>query len=347
MRLAQPCRAPRTTAWVVVSVNGVPDTWRPLSADRFVTGYRIAGPAPVDRRRVPRAAAARAGGAGDLAARDHRPGARARFDAARRHRRPPPHADRAGVDVVRRRSGGGAVLLIPGEVVWIDVILPAGAEGWSDDVHRPMVWLGEHLAAAFAGAGVVGADVHDGAMISSETSRLVCFDGLGPGEVSSRRRETRRHQPAAHAIGGPAPGVLVHVLRPRDPPRPAAARHRRHRASSRRHGRWRGGKRRARAARRPPRRRPLTPSPDAAVSESPRPLRLAHRLPAAPSPPPSPPPPPRLPAPPRPLPPPPPRCPPAPGSADASPVSEPSVRAVVGSPRRKVGVNGKEVGRNG
>lgn len=29
MRLARPCRAPRATAWVVVSVNGVPDTWRP------------------------------------------------------------------------------------------------------------------------------------------------------------------------------------------------------------------------------------------------------------------------------------------------------------------------------
>ncbi len=29
MRLARPCRAPRATAWVIVSVSGVPDTWRP------------------------------------------------------------------------------------------------------------------------------------------------------------------------------------------------------------------------------------------------------------------------------------------------------------------------------
>ena len=28
MRLARPCRAPRSTAWVLVSVSGVPDTWR-------------------------------------------------------------------------------------------------------------------------------------------------------------------------------------------------------------------------------------------------------------------------------------------------------------------------------
>jgi 5-methylcytosine-specific restriction endonuclease McrA len=29
MHLARPCRAPRATAWVVVSVSGIPDTWRP------------------------------------------------------------------------------------------------------------------------------------------------------------------------------------------------------------------------------------------------------------------------------------------------------------------------------
>jgi 5-methylcytosine-specific restriction endonuclease McrA len=33
MDLTRPCRAPRATAWVVVSVSGVPDAWRPyLSA---------------------------------------------------------------------------------------------------------------------------------------------------------------------------------------------------------------------------------------------------------------------------------------------------------------------------
>lgn len=29
MRLRRPCRAPRATAWVVVSVSGIPETWRP------------------------------------------------------------------------------------------------------------------------------------------------------------------------------------------------------------------------------------------------------------------------------------------------------------------------------
>jgi lipoate-protein ligase A len=91
---------------------------------------------------------------------------------------------RSNVEVVRRRSGGGAVLLLPGEVTWIDVIVPARSPGWSDDVHAPMVWLGRHLAAAIASAtGLDGLDVHDGPLRSTPWSRLVCFDGLGAGEV--------------------------------------------------------------------------------------------------------------------------------------------------------------------
>lgn len=92
--------------------------------------------------------------------------------------------DRAGVDVVRRRSGGGAVLLIPGQVTWVDVLLPAGHRAWSDDVHRPMVWLGRALSTAFAAAGAPDTTVHEGAMAATEYSRLICFDGMGPGELS-------------------------------------------------------------------------------------------------------------------------------------------------------------------
>ena len=76
-------------------------------------------------------------------------------------------------------------MLIPGEVVWVDVLLPAGHPGWADDVHRPMVWLGRAVSAAFRAAGLEGATVHDGAMVRTEHSQLICFDGLGPGEVTT------------------------------------------------------------------------------------------------------------------------------------------------------------------
>jgi len=76
------------------------------------------------------------------------------------------------------------VLLVPGEVTWLDVIVPRDAPGWSPDVHGPMVWLGRHLADIVQ--SLVGpaarVEVHEGAM--GPTRSPVCFDGVGLGEVS-------------------------------------------------------------------------------------------------------------------------------------------------------------------
>lgn len=91
----------------------------------------------------------------------------------------------AGVDVVRRRSGGGAVWLAPGEVMWIDIIVPRGGDGWSDDVHRTMIWWGQRLCAVLDDLGLPGGSVHEGGLVTSDHSRTVCFDGLGPGEVEA------------------------------------------------------------------------------------------------------------------------------------------------------------------
>ena len=90
----------------------------------------------------------------------------------------------AGVDVVRRRSGGGAVLLMPHDVVWLDVLIPRGGPGWADDIHAPMVWLGEHLLHVLESSTAPTAlTVHRGGLIATRWSREVCFDGVGAGEV--------------------------------------------------------------------------------------------------------------------------------------------------------------------
>jgi lipoate-protein ligase A len=91
--------------------------------------------------------------------------------------------DAAGVAVVRRRSGGGAVLVEPGRVVWVDVELPRGDALWDDDVGRATWWLGECWAAAMRDLGLGAAVAHRGPMVTTPWSRLVCFGGLGPGEV--------------------------------------------------------------------------------------------------------------------------------------------------------------------
>jgi lipoate-protein ligase A len=86
------------------------------------------------------------------------------------------------VELVRRRSGGGAVLLVPGDTLWIDVELPSTDELWDADVGRAFHWLGRAWVAALAEVGVRG-EVHTGGLVESRWSRRVCFGGLGPGEV--------------------------------------------------------------------------------------------------------------------------------------------------------------------
>lgn len=88
---------------------------------------------------------------------------------------------RPGTPAVRRRSGGGAVLVEPGGLVWVDVFVPAGDPLWEADVGRAFAWLGATWAAA-VGAGA--AQAHAGPLVTTPWSKLVCFAGLGPGEVT-------------------------------------------------------------------------------------------------------------------------------------------------------------------
>lgn len=96
---------------------------------------------------------------------------------------------RAGVDVVRRRSGGGAVLVTPEDVAWVDVVIPAGDPLWHDDVRRAGEWLGECWGRALTASGLADLTVHRGALQRTRWSSLVCFASLGPGEVTSRGRK--------------------------------------------------------------------------------------------------------------------------------------------------------------
>ena len=125
--------------------------------------------------------------------------------------------DIPSIEVVRRRSGGGAVYLAPGEALWCDVVVPRGDELWDDDVGRATYWLGEAWAAAVGDPAVV----YRGAMVRNEWSDVVCFAGLGPGEVTvggrkavgisqRRTRDAARFQCVAYEQWNPRP--LVDLL---------------------------------------------------------------------------------------------------------------------------------------
>jgi len=123
-----------------------------------------------------------------------------------------PMLDVNDVEVVRRRSGGGAVFVEPGGTLWVDVVVPRGDELWEDDIGRSTYWLGD----AWARACGPDATVHRGAIVRTPWSDRVCFAGLGPGEVTiggakvvgisqRRTRESARFQCVAYEQWNPDP----------------------------------------------------------------------------------------------------------------------------------------------
>lgn len=92
----------------------------------------------------------------------------------------------AGIEVCRRRSGGGLVGLHPDNDLWVDVLIPPTSRLWSEDVGKAFIWLGEVWAATLLETwpGTEPVQVHHGPLIERQAGRLVCFAGLGPGEVT-------------------------------------------------------------------------------------------------------------------------------------------------------------------
>lgn len=100
-------------------------------------------------------------------------------------------AEQAGFDVVRRRSGGGAVLVAPGAQLWLDVFVPVTDPLFDHDVVASSRWLGELWREVLSDAGLPAAalQVHTGGLVATASARLVCFAGLGPGEVTLEGRK--------------------------------------------------------------------------------------------------------------------------------------------------------------
>ena len=96
-----------------------------------------------------------------------------------------------GLSVLRRRSGGGAVVVAPGRQLWLDLFVPADDSLFDRDVTRAAVPIGEGWRTALVAAGLADDElvVHHGRLVSAPFSRQLCFLGLGPGEVTWREKK--------------------------------------------------------------------------------------------------------------------------------------------------------------
>lgn len=93
-----------------------------------------------------------------------------------------PNLEAEGIDVARRRTGGGAVLVGSDELIWFDVVLQATDPLWVADVGRSFDWIGRSVQRALREFGV-DTEMYEGPLHRTEWSGRVCFAGLGPGEL--------------------------------------------------------------------------------------------------------------------------------------------------------------------
>jgi lipoate-protein ligase A len=114
----------------------------------------------------------------------------------------------AGVELRRRRSGGGLVLLRPQAQLWLDLWIPRTGGHLSDDVGATAAWVGERWSAALDRLGLrMDTSVHHGRLRPSPWSAVICFAGVGPGEVLVEGRKL-----VGVAQWRSRQGVLVHSM---------------------------------------------------------------------------------------------------------------------------------------
>jgi lipoate---protein ligase len=90
---------------------------------------------------------------------------------------------RSGIEVVRRRAGGGAVWCDMVNSIWVDAWIPSSDPLWQRDVERATDWVGLWWTDALGRLGIEGLEAQMHCASTTSFSRLVCFAGVGPGEL--------------------------------------------------------------------------------------------------------------------------------------------------------------------
>ena len=115
---------------------------------------------------------------------DQTPSSRLGRDPAHMERRTL-NTESGEIEMFARRSGGGAVYVSAGSQIWIDAWVPRDDELWHADNIESSYWLGSAWKALLEKLGATSSEieVHRAGASKDTLSKLICFAGVGPGEV--------------------------------------------------------------------------------------------------------------------------------------------------------------------
>ncbi len=92
------------------------------------------------------------------------------------------YLDEQNINLTVRQSGGGAVLVSPEDMLWVDIFIPQGSKFWIPDIAEASMWIGRIWHNALKRLDIE-CYLFDQKFSRSEASDLICFISRAAGEL--------------------------------------------------------------------------------------------------------------------------------------------------------------------
>ena len=98
------------------------------------------------------------------------------------------YLEEQNINLAVRQSGGGAVLVAPEDMLWVDIFVPKESKFWIADIAKASIWIGGIWHDALKRLDIE-CSLFDENFSRSEAYDLICFIGRAPGELFINTRK--------------------------------------------------------------------------------------------------------------------------------------------------------------